>query len=207
MKYVEKIKVDVYPLLQGKKILERQIKFMLEGCLSKAGYILAKPINLGHVVTTVEFDEITPDAPGSYLFYWQDMTKDDVSYVALYQPFVLWVYVVHQQDARFADDFSYGKYEFPLGYEKTIGGGELKTAAYLNAYRLRCQVRLGLLWGGVKLLPTALVVDTIHITQENMKREMPLNKLFARLLRSNVAKENEYKFDGSKAEFIQKLTF
>ena len=56
-------------------------------------------------------------------------------------------------------------------------------------------------------MPTALVVDTIHITQENMKREMPLNKLFARLLRSDVAKENEYKFDGSKAEFIQKLTF
>lgn len=209
MKYVvEKLEVDIYPLLQSKKITEKQIKSMLAKSLEKAGYALQRDINLGHLLTNAHFDEFYPEVLNYYLFFWIEVKKDEqAKYVALYHPFVPWLYVVLKNDVELVDEFSFGSFEFPLGYEKTIGGGDLATAMYLNAYRLRCQVRLGWWRRTISLEPKALVVDTIHITKDNMRHEMPLNKLFLRLVRSNVASEREYNLGEHFYELVSKLKF
>ena len=204
--FVARLQVDVASLLR-RKITEKQIGKTLTQVLENAGYSVAKQISFGNVISVLTFDECSSgDNEKTNLFYWLDIKKDGYEFVALFKPFVPFIYITEKSDVFFAEEFSYAKFDFLLGY--SAGGGALQTAHYLKCYKLRCWIRLGLLWGGVNLFPTAVIEESIHLPKPSAYSGEPLSKVFASLTRGSVSSKVEYNFGAEDvADLVKGLKF
>ena len=205
---IEKLNVDVASLL-SKKISEKQVRKVLMRVLNQAGYNVDKQIDFGRVLVGVQFDEFPRDSSMG-VFYWLDVEKNGCEFVALFRPFIPFVYVIEKEEMLF-DDYGYQAEEyFVLGYEVVAGSGALQKGGYLIRYVLECWIGLGFLWGGVSLYPRAIIESSIYLADLDDCKDKALNKVFASLLKENIPFRKEYKFsmdDVSVSELIKKLKF
>ncbi len=201
--FVEKLQVDANILLRRRKIREKQVSALMDEALSSGGYSVYQDIFFGYGTSFLVFEEMKPDDEGKYLVFVKHVKKDNVFYLALYHPFLRVIYVVKEKDFRFVRDVPFGKAEFLLGYQMSLGCPGKKYC--LQQYRLRCRFRLGWLWGGLTLKPTAVVVYSFGLDDRELV--YPLSKLFVRMAKENTPDKEEYAYRVPEADFLARLFF